>query len=163
MWDSKIPNLDDQYFKDTYYKKHKQLYDSKKALEHYQKCNDSGIEYYESIMGANLLSNNMLNIVPTLNQISNIGVVENATHSVSSLKMMPKGIRRIFFMKTYELEFPLKHPPYVIEDIKFKKEWNKVMGTSMARRYYRKVCSILLRVRYGDISGLFNSLKKKIK
>ena len=161
MWDSKIPNLDDPYYRETYYNKYKGLYDSKKALEHYQQCNDSGIEYYEAILGANLLSNNMLNIVPTLNQISNIGVVENATHSVSSLKMMPKGIRRIFFMKTYELEFPLKHPPYVMEDVKFKKEWNKVMGTDLLRRYYRKISSILLRVRYGDFKGLYNSLKRK--
>ncbi len=162
MWESKIPNLEDQYFKDTYCEKHRRLYDSKKALEHYRKCNESGIEYYEAIMGANLLSNNMLNIVPTLNQISNIGVVENATHSVSSLKMMPKGIRRIFFMKAYEMKFPLSHPPYVIEDVKFKKEWNKVMGTGFFRRYYRKICSIILRIRYGDIKGLIKAFKNRI-
>lgn len=161
MWDSIIPNLDDLYFRNTYCNKHKGLYNPHKALEHYQECNDSGIEYYEAIMGANLLSNNMLNIVPTLNQISNIGVAENATHSVSSLKMLPKGIRRIFFMKTYELELPLKHPPYVMEDVKFKKEWNKVMGTGLLRRYYRKMSSILLRIRYGDFKGLLNSLKRK--
>ena len=162
MWESQIPNLNDEYYKNTFCKKHKQLYAPKQALEHYKQCNASGIEYYEAIMGANLLSNNMLNIVPTLNQISNIGVVENATHSVATTKMMPKGIRKIFFMKTYELEFPLKHPPFVIEDVKFKKEWNKIMGTGFFRRIYRKIITIFLRIRYGDFSGLAKSLKRKV-
>lgn len=163
MWESKIPNVNDSYFREAYIQRYKGLYEPQKALEHYEQCNSSGIEYYEAILGANLLSNSMLNIVPTLNQISNIGVAENATHSVSSLKMMPKGIRRIFFMKTYELEFPLKHPPFVMEDVKFKKELNKVMSSGFFRKHYRKISSIFLRIRYGDFKGLLKALKRKLR
>lgn len=162
MWDEVIPNLQDQYFEQTYIAQYQRLYDSPKSIEHYRKCNKEGVAYYEAILGANALSNSMLNIVPTKNQISNIGVTENATHSVASLKMMPKGIRRIFFMPTYELEFPLRHPPYVIEDIKFKKELDKVMGYGFFRKRYRKLESILLRIRYGDFKGLWKALKRRI-
>jgi len=163
MWESKIPNLDDPYYLSTYQNRYKELYDAEKSLMHYRQCNASGIEYYEAILGANALSNSMLNIVPTQNQISNIGVAGNATHSVSSLKMMPKGIRRIFFMPTYELEFPLRHPPYVMEDVRFKKELDKVMGRGFFRKRYRKLESICLRLYYGDFKGLWRSLKRRFE
>ena len=33
---------------------------------------------------------------------------------------LPKGYRRIFTMKRYEVDFPLKHPRYVIENVAYK-------------------------------------------
>ena len=38
-----------------------------------------------------------------------------------SVHTLPKGYRRIFTMKQYEVEFPLKHPRYVIENVAYKK------------------------------------------
>ena len=59
--------------------------------------------------------------------ICNIGCTEDAAHSLS-LNRMPKGIRRVFNMETYELEFPLKHAKYVIPDIEYEKKRNRIMA-----------------------------------
>lgn len=162
-WTDHIQFIDNPY----YIEKIKDIYSNRfnvnKLVNHYKYCNEQDIVYYEAILSANALVNSRLNIVVTKNQISNIGITENATHSVSNLKVMPKGIRRIFFMPTYELDFPLKHPEYVIEDLKFKKKLDRIMGRPIHIRIHRKICSICLRIRYGDFKGLLKSLKRKLK
>ena len=74
-----------------------------------------------------MYANNALQIIPKKNLISNIGCTENSAHA-AELKRMPRGIRRVFNMKTYEIEFPLKHANYVIPDVDYEKRRNKIMG-----------------------------------
>lgn len=161
QWEEKVKNLDNSYFIQTFSNRYESVLTPKIAIQNYKNNNDSGKAHYEAILSAHALSNSMLNIVPTKNLISNIGIAEGATHSVSSLKMLPRGIRKIFFMPTFELSFPLKHPPYMIEDIKFKRELDKRMGNGFFRSKFRKIESIILRIRYGDFNGLWKSLLKK--
>ncbi len=117
----------------------------------------------ECIPGASTILNSRLNIVATQNMICNIGVTENATHSPEDIRMMPRGIRRIFNMKTYEVEFPLKHPKYVVEDVEFRKRLYRIMGWGHPFvSSYRKCESVLLRIRYGDFKGLWQGLLKKL-
>jgi hypothetical protein len=78
----------------------------------------SGREHYETILSSHRLVQSKLNIIPKYNLISNIGIGEETTHTVSSLNQMPKKIRKIYYQKTYDLEFPLKHPKYVINNIR---------------------------------------------
>ena len=119
----------------------------------------SGKAYYESILSTSMHLNHRLNIVTSKNMISNIGITANATHSVSDIRMLPKGIRRIFHMETNELQFPLKHPPYVIEDIEFRNRIDRIMGKGHPLvRYYRKFASLFLRLKYKDYKGLKKSL-----
>ena len=66
-------------------------------------------------------------IVPKKNLISNIGCDAHAAHS-DALDRLPRGIRRVFNMKTYELEFPLKHPDYVIPDLAYEQRRNRIMA-----------------------------------
>ena len=73
------------------------------------------------------MTNHMLNIVPSKNLISNIGIGSDGTHSNSSLKTTDKNTQRMFYIPTYELEFPLRHPSHVIADI----------------TYYEKMCNLL--------------------
>ncbi len=115
--------------------------------------------HYESILGTSMHLNHRLNIVPSKNMISNIGITANATHSVSDIRMLPKGIQRIFQMKTYEVEFPLKHPPYIIEDIEFRNRIDRIMGRRHPLvRLYRRFASLFLRLKYKDYKGLKKSL-----
>lgn len=83
----------------------------------------SGKEHYESILGATGWLNNVVNIVPKRNMTCNIGVGVETTHSVSDLYKLSRSTRRQLYMKTYELEFPLKHPRYVQADYR---HWVKV-------------------------------------
>jgi hypothetical protein len=101
----------------------------------------SGRAYYESILGSSILLNSQLNIVPAKNLISNVGIGLDTTHSVDSLKKLPKEIRKLFFMKTYELEFPLKHPKYIINDLFYQDEVNRILGNtdSPLLKMYNKI------------------------
>lgn len=92
---------------------------------------------------------NQLQIIPKYNMINNIGCSEQAAHS-SSAEMLPRGIRRVFNMKTYEVKFPIKHPEYVIPDVKYERERNRIMGFNHPLVFwFRKVESFLLMLRYG--------------
>jgi hypothetical protein len=100
--------------------------------------------------------------VPTKNLISNIGNVGESTHGVADINLLPKGIRRIFNMKTYEYTFPLKHPRYVIEDIEFLKEMHRIMGIGHPFvRLYRKMESVIYRIKAGDFSMFKRRFSRK--
>lgn len=78
-------------------------------------------------------------IVPSKNLICNIGVTVDSAHAKDSLNKMPKGIRRVFFMETHELKFPLNHPRYMIEDVTYDNKVRRIMGgDSILIRIYRK-------------------------
>ena len=72
--------------------------------------------YWEHIVGFNTTLNSGLVIYPTKNLIENVGTSENATHAPDSLLELPKEIQKMFMTRAEEIEFPLKHPPYIIED-----------------------------------------------
>lgn len=88
----------------------------------------TGKEYYESILWADLILNSGLCIMPTKNLVNNVGLTPDSTHFSAELQTMPRRLRRIFTMPRYELEFPLKHPRYVIEDVAYMKRRYKTMG-----------------------------------
>jgi len=109
------------------------------------------------------LTQNQLIIIPTKNLISNLGNDKLATHA-SEYRYIPKGIRRVFNMKTYEYGFPLKHPKYVIPDYYYSKQVRKIMANGYPIVYfYRKIESALRHLVYGDFRGLKKKIFKLIK
>lgn len=163
-YDADYKFLDDPY---ALARLRERLNDDKLFKQFIKRCRSdkaTGREHYESILGSSMYLYNRLNIVPTKNLISNIGNDGESTHGVASLDMLPKGLRRIFNMKTYEYEFPLKHPPYIMEDKEFLKKFYRVMGKGYPHvRLYRKAESVFLRLIHGDGKNLIKSLKRKLK
>ena len=109
--------------------------------------------YYETIFHASILFNSGLSIVPTRNMINNLGATADSTHFKGSIHTMPKGYRRIFTMKRYEVDFPLKHPRYVIENTAYKESVYRIMGwrhpwIKIARSFEE----LFLNLRYGNFS-----------
>lgn len=125
MWDTKMPYLDSEYAVSRMKKLYSEMDDTIRTCTWHR---DSSVEYYESIGWACQNSNNMLCIVPTKNMISNIGIGADGTHASASLKEVPKALHRFFFAKTYELEFPLRHPPFVINDKLYLEQMEKAAG-----------------------------------
>lgn len=120
--------------------------------------------YHESILGAFTHLNSKLNIIPTQNLISNIGIGADGTHALDSMDKLPKGIRKVLFMKTYELEFPLKHPKYVLEDVAYKKKLDRIMGKGYPMvQFYRLTESIMYRIKKGDFASIIKGLKRRLK
>lgn len=101
---------------------------------------------------------NQVLIIPKKNLICNIGVGNDAEHG-DSLKRLPRSIRQVYHMQTYEMEFPLKHAKYVIPDIEYEKERNKILGVGHPGIcFLRKIERTLLVL--GDLD--FKYILKKI-
>ena len=88
---------------------------------------NSGKAYFETIHMTFHLLNSCLSIVPAKNMINNIGIL-GGTHYSADLNMLPKGIRAIFTMKRYEIQFPLKHPKYVIDNLYYKDSIDRILA-----------------------------------
>jgi hypothetical protein len=58
---------------------------------------------------------NSLSIIPNVNLVSNIGFGSDATHCTSN------GTSVYENMQVSEIDFPLRHPPYIIRDLKADK------------------------------------------
>ena len=105
---------------------------------------------------------NQLQIIPKYNMISNIGCSEKAVHS-NSIQMLPHGIRKVFDAKIYELDFPLKHPKYIIPDVDYEKKRNRIMGYNHPIvSYWRKVESFVLMVRHGKLKQAIKKVKQNL-
>lgn len=114
----------------------------------------AGSEFFHSFA---MYGYNQLQIIPKVNLISNIGCTENSAHS-DSLKNLPRGIRKIFNMKTYEMDFPLKHTDFVIPDIAYEKKRNRIMGHNAPFvSFYRKCVRAIKKIIHGDIQGVLKN------
>lgn len=114
--------------------------------------------------GINALLNSRLAIVPKFNLITNVGITDNGANSLNSIKFTPKGLRSVYYMKTYEINFPLKHPKYIINDIEYKRKLDRLMGNGHPWvRFFRTIESITYRIIYGDFKSIFKGLKRRIQ
>ena len=77
-----------------------------------------------------------LNIIPTKNQISNIGFSIDSAHS-SPLHRIPRGLRKVYNGERYSITFPLSHPKYVVDDFYYADLQGKVLGSGTFRKIYR--------------------------
>lgn len=84
---------------------------------------DSKREHYESIMFAAAALNNMLNIVPKYNMISNIGIDKESTHSVADIRLVPKRNQKLMYKEVYEIDFPLIHPTEVVRNEEYDRKY----------------------------------------
>ena len=128
-WDPDYEFLNDEKIVETYKYTYKNA--AVKPKDFLKTCDwhsKSGKEYFESIYSSCRYLGTGLSIVPSKNMISNIGIDDENTHSANNLKLLTKKAQSYFFSKTYELDFPLKHPKYVLEDKKFEDLQAKKMG-----------------------------------
>lgn len=130
-------------------------------------CRDhkaAGKEYYESIFWSTMLLNSSLAIMPAKNMINNYGFSDDSTHFAGgSLKTMPKAYRKIFTMGRYDLDFPLRHPRYIIENVDYKERLYKTnaWGHPMIK-LSRSFEELFLNLRYGNFGFISKSLKRRI-
>ena len=127
-------------------------------------CRDhkqSGKPYFESIFWAAMLFNSGLAVMPTRNLVNNIGATADSTH-YGALKTMPRRLKKIFTMQRFELEFPLRHPRYVIENVEFKEHvyranaWNHPWI-----KFSRSMEELWLNLRYGNIAQIGKSAARR--
>lgn len=123
----------------------------------------SGRAHWETIQTFSRNLNSQINIIPAKNLIHNIGLGNKSTHSNTQLNCLPKAVREAFYCDSQELEFPLKHPKYVIEDHDYKKKLFKIIGkNNPLKRFLFRIEGVFLRIKHiGLRKTLARIFKKK--
>ena len=121
----------------------------------------------EFLFEMSMYAQNQLQIIPRKNMVCNIGATKNSAHS-DSLHLLPKGIRQVFEMKTYEVPFPLHHPNYVIHDVEYEKKRNYIMAYNnpwVSKKYWIEQTLLLMRHGYWKkaVLRIANRIHKKVK
>lgn len=110
-----------------------------KSVEIIKQRAKEGVPYWENIIGMRTTLHSGLVIYPRVNMIENVGTSANATHAPSDIEELPKEIQQIFITRAENVDFPLKHPPYVIEDYHYFDEIMSHREPSFKRKLRRKI------------------------
>ena len=116
-----------------------------------------GGEYYHAINSALF---HRMSIMPTKNMIKNIG------YKGAHVNFEKKDKLPVYFgSKTYEIEFPIKHPKYVIDDKYYGKEYDKLLGhrrKNPIKVFYRRTIHFIKLIFTGKvIKAIKNKLNPK--
>ena len=125
-------------------------------VNRYFEGHPAGPEYFFEFC---IYGQHQVQIIPRVNLISNIGATADSAHA-DELNCLPRRIRNLFNMKIFDLNFPLKHPEYVVLDENYARKVERVMGFNhpLVLAYY-KLQRLLLLVCHGK----FEKIIKKIK
>ena len=165
QWDEHYTFLDDEYnmhqlrqvvkkrdYRDTMLK---MCYDHRQL----------GKAYYESIFWACMMFNNGLAITPTCNMVNNLGpaVGGSSTHYAGALDTIPRRLRKLFTMKRFDIEFPLRHPRYIIENLDYKDHFYEVSAYKHPlRKIGYSLEELVYNLRYGNFTHIWTSLKNRV-
>ena len=138
----------------------------KEAEEVHKKDSASGkyTSWEFAVASTNIFGGKLI-ITPCKNLVSNQGTTENATHTVSNRKQMPKYLWKFFDAPVYRMDFPLNHPPYVLRDIEYEKKYCKLYYTNFVLRIFRRVEGLIRRWIYGtkmERKALIEKCKRKL-
>lgn len=122
----------------------------------------SGKAFYETIFHSANLFQSGLAIVPTRNMINNLGVTSDSTHFAGSIYTLPRGYRRIFTMRRYEIDHPLVHPSFVIENVAYKLSVYRIMAWGHPWiKIGRSLEELALNLRYGQFATIWRAMKHR--
>ncbi len=115
-----------------------------------------GIPYWESILSFDCMLNSRLVIISAKNLVANVGMTADSTHSNIQEKYLTKREQMLFLNETYELEFPLKHPQYVVADNNYFEKLSLVSGKGHPLiLLYRRFYHIFKYAIHGDFKRIF--------
>lgn len=144
LWETGYDFLDDAYAKHCI-ENHASIKKYRKEwFEAVEEQKKQEVPYWEFIVGATTLLNNGLIIYPSKNMVCNVGLDKNASHAPDDIKKLPKRVRNLFYMKTYEYDIPLKSPKYFVCDYKFTELCEKKVSGSALWRRLKKILKKLV-------------------
>lgn len=124
----------------------------------------SGKEYFETIHWANMILSSGLSIMPAKNLINNIGLIADSTHFSAELKTTPRRLRRVFTMQRYEIDHPLQHPKYVIENVDYQKRLYRTFAWNHPWiKVQYSIEELFLNLRYGNFQQIGKAIVHRIK
>jgi hypothetical protein len=108
----------------------------------------------EFFLGLSSFAQNQLSVIPTKNMICNIGY-GGGGRNFNNKKLLTRRIARLFDMKSYEYDFPLRHPEYLIEDNQYKNLVLDALGRKNV--WLEKIERILRTIIYVKIPKLLGN------
>ena len=94
--------------------------------------------------------------------VNNLGLTADSTHFGGSIDTTPRAYRRIFTMKRHEMDFPLRHPRYLIEDVSYKERLYKTNAWGHPWiKIGRSLEELWLNLRHGNFSFIGKSIKRR--
>ena len=142
-WDSEYKWLEDNSIVSDLSKKYPGF---KNLIKVCRRHKATGREHYESILGAHQYLHHQLNIIPAANLITNIGIGSETTHSTDDITKLPRAIRKLLYKERFDIEFPLKHPEYIVEDMLFKKQFERLCRPGWFVENLRRIEAVLYRI-----------------
>lgn len=97
-----------------------------------------------------------LSIIPKYNMIDCWGCGDDSIHS-TAYKFLPRNMKKIFYMKTYEYEFPLKSNKFVLYDAEYDRKAMRLM-----QHGYKPWQKMLYSIVTLDINYLYGFLYRKV-
>ena len=125
LWDEHYSYLDDPYLMNLYLARKGEKGD-KAYLELTKQFKHEGIAHWEQIQTFARVLNSQICIIPTTNLIHNIGIGEDSTHSKTSESSVTKKHRDLFYRESKEMNFPLRHPQYVMLNRLYESKYQKM-------------------------------------
>ena len=163
QWDEHYTFMDDAYNMHQLETLIRERRHPKDFLRSCSRHRDSGKAYYETVFRTSMLFNSGLSIVPRVNMIANAGATDEGVHYSGGNELLPHGLRRIFEMKCHELEFPLRHPRYVIENVDYKDRLYRTMGWGHPwLKVLRSLEELWLNLRHGQFRHIGQALCNRI-
>lgn len=161
LWNENYEFLDDEYsIKELHL-----LKKTKADKNYFNTClshKREGVPHWETIQTYSRHMNSQLNIIPSKNLIHNVGLGENSTHSNTNLAVVPKKLRRAFYSDSETMDFPLKHPQYMMDNVLYKEQLFRLTGIGNPMILWaRKAESIALRLLHGDFRSVFAGIKRR--
>jgi hypothetical protein len=88
-----------------------------------------------------------MSIVPKYNMIKNIGFGEDATHTNLTFSKLSRKQKKMFYMSTYEIPFPLHEPKFIIPDKLYDKKYYAQIYPNFIVKIYRKLFVIFSKFK----------------
>lgn len=107
--------------------------------------NGEKLSYWDNQWGFVKYSQNLLVIVPRINQIYNIGGGADSTHAQSLKNTTFQKYKNFIYIPTTNLQFPLKHCEYVLCDNDYDELVYKIMAGNPIRRKLAHIAKKILR------------------
>lgn len=114
------------------------------------------IASYESAIRATMLKNHMLQIVPQVNMIQNIGMTADAVHSPASFKEMLKEDQWLFKLTAQEIDFPLQHPESMVDNIDFYNKKSRLLHRASKTESFWHFVRVVIKSKINKIMRLYN-------
>lgn len=164
QWDEHYTFLDDAYNLQQLEELIKERKYQKDFVEFCRYHRKSGKAYFETIFHAAIFFNSGMSIVPRVNMINNLGACGEGVHLSGTNATMPRAYRRIFEMGRHELDFPLRHPRYVIENVKYKDRMFRIQGWGHPWiKIGRSIEELWLTMRHGEWKRILPAVRNRIR